>query len=380
MHHGPHNRPSKIRRLAYATVVFLLLMATGEAVARLGFQADLRAWQSPPPQPEEDAPLMRGNPYLLWELAPGVRDQRGFPIRINSLGLRGPELAVPKPPGRRRLVTVGDSSVFGDGVADGQVFGEITARTLGPEVDLVNAAVPGYSTFQCLNLLRMRVMDLQPDLLVIANLWSDNNFDSFVDRDLLSAYAAWDQSPVAKLRRLLSASALFRLADWRLRVAGRAQRLHKVGFTLGSEIKLGPRRVAIQDYARNLDTMVDLARSHGAEVLFMVLANREDLKRGRHPPAAWEPYRQVMRDTARRRGAQIIEVPRLFLSSGRSADELFVDEMHPSALGHRIIARELTDLLRLAAWPQGGTVSIRELGGEIPRYRDPAIAPRADPN
>jgi hypothetical protein len=54
-------------------------------------------------------------------LQPGWRGQqriedRWVPIAIDSLGLRGPELAA-KRPGERRLLVVGDSFVFGQGVA-----------------------------------------------------------------------------------------------------------------------------------------------------------------------------------------------------------------------------------------------------------------------
>ena len=368
------------RRLFFSAALGLGALLLGEGLARTVFDADQAAWLAPPLPPEEDAPFMPGNPYLLWEFAPGTRLQRGHRVHINRLGLRGPEVEVPKPDGVRRLVSVGDSSVFGDGVGDDQVFGVVATAALGPAVEHVNAAVPGYSTWQSLNLLRLRVLALEPDLLVVANLWSDNNFDAFVDRDLLTAYAAWEEGPVAKTRRLLARSALFRVADWRLRVSRRAAAVREVGFMLGTGHKLGPRRVAIQDYADNLDTLCTLAAGAGAEVVFMVLANREDMSTAppdrdlTGPPAAWEPYRQVMRDTARRRGAPLIEVPALFRASGLPADALFVDQMHPSAVGHKLIARELVLLLSQAGWAGGGRVMGPGEGGPVPRYEDPNLA------
>lgn len=364
-----------VSKLLWSLPVSAVLLVTAELTARLVFAEELRAWSAPAPAAEEGAPLMTGSPYLLWEMAPGVRQQRGHDVHINSLGLRGPEIEQPKPAGRRRLVTVGDSSVFGDGVGDDEVFGVLAAADLGPEVDHVNAALPGYSTYQSINLLRMRVLELQPDLLVIGSLWSDNNFDAFVDRDLLSAYAAWEQGGTARLRRGLAHSAIFRTLDWKLRVAERAAHVRQVGFMLGSEAKVGRRRVAIQDYADNLEIMVDLALRQGAEVLFVVLANVEDLDREPSATSAWEPYRQVMRDTARRHGAQVIEVPSLFAASALSADTLFVDQMHPSATGHRLIARELLAVLRQADWVAGQRVMSSGLGGPVPRYEDPALVP-----
>ncbi|MCK6504636.1 SGNH/GDSL hydrolase family protein [Myxococcota bacterium] len=367
------------RRLAFSAALVVAALLAGEVLSRALFADALQAWRAPPPPPAEDAPFMHGNPYLLWEFAPGLRSQRGHLVHINRLGLRGPEVQVPKPPGIRRLVSVGDSSVFGDGVGDDEVFGVQVAARLGPGVEHVNAAVPGYSTFQSINLLRMRVLALEPDLLVIASLWSDNNFDAFVDRELLTAYAAWQEGSVAKARRALDHSALFGVLDWHLRVSRRATAVRKVGFMLGSGQKAGPRRVAIQDYADNLETLCALAVGAGAEVIFLVLANREDLA----PvpvgaPAsgpAWEPYRQVMRDAAARHGAPVVEVPALFRNSGLSAEALFVDEMHPSAAGHRIIARELATLLTQRGWPDGGRVMGPGATGPVPRYVDPNLSP-----
>lgn len=369
--------PPPRRRLLYAAALLLTALLLGEGLCRALFADELRAWRSPPPPPQEDAPWMAGNPYLLWEFAPGLRQQRGHPVHINQLGLRGPEVAATRPAGVRRLVSVGDSSVFGDGVGDDEVFGVQAAARLGPGVEHVNAAVPGYSTWQSINLLRMRVLALQPDLLVIASLWSDNNFDAFVDRDLLSAYAAWQQGPVARARGILRHSAIFGALDWHLRVSRRAEQVRKVGFMLGTGTPIGPRRVAIQDYADNLETLSAMAEGAGAEVIFMVLANREDLPTpAANPPAsgpAWEPYRRVMREAAARRGAPVIEVPALFRASGLPAQALFIDEMHPSATGHKLIARELAALLEQAGWPAGGRVMGPGQGGPVPRYEDPNL-------
>jgi len=372
-----HRRPPRqlcwplraLAGLALATGLWLV----AEALVPRFFPAQLQAWQAPPPTDQPGAPYMPGNPYLLWELAPGVREERGLEVHINHLGLRGPEPVQPKPPGTRRLLVTGDSSVYGDGVPDGATFTEVAAARLGPPVDAVNAGIPGYATWQTLNLLRMRGLALQPDLVVVANLWSDNNFDSFVDRDLITAYAAYREGPVASLRGLLAHSEVYRLLDWELRVRRRAEAVHKVGWMLGRPEKVGARRVSIQDYAHNLQALVDLARVHGAEVLFVELANDEDLAGPPSQHAAWLPYRRVMEDTARRVGAPLLDVPARFRDSGLDAPALFLDHMHPTVLGHQIIGEALAELLVKAGWPAGEALHRRGTGGAVPRYEDPNL-------
>ena len=157
-------------------IVFSTLVATGawllaEAGATTLYGAELRAWESPPPSPQKGLSVMQGNPYLLYEYPPGEHYERGVTVRINSMAMRGPEPEIPKPAGVRRFITTGDSSVFGFGVAEDAVFSSVAAKTLGDEVEAVIGAVPGYSSFQSINLLRMRALATEPDLIVIANIF-----------------------------------------------------------------------------------------------------------------------------------------------------------------------------------------------------------------
>jgi hypothetical protein len=73
----------------------------------------------------------------------------GLPVRINSLGLRGPEVAEPKPRGTTRIVFVGDSVVYGGGrIAEEQLFVrrvELRARSVGLSVEAINLSAPAWS-------------------------------------------------------------------------------------------------------------------------------------------------------------------------------------------------------------------------------------------
>lgn len=363
-----------VKKLGLSVAVSLGLWLMLEAAATTFFAAELQAYEAPPRSPQQGAPNMLGNPYLLWEIAPGVREEQGVTITINSRGLRGPEPVVPKPDGVRRFVTTGDSSVFGFGVEDDQVFSAVAADRLGDGVEAINAAIPGYSSFQSINLLRMRVLDLDPDLFVIGNIWSDNNFDSFVDKQLLTHYRAYEEGPIARLRRAFAASAVFRVLDWRLRVERTATEIQKVGWMLGRDYQVGERRVEIDDYAHNLQTLVDMARGAGAEVVFLMLANEEDVPAPQGGPgSAWDPYRDVMREAAARNGAPLLEIPPVFQASGKTDESLFLDQMHPTATGHRLMGEALADLLEEKGWPQGGSVMGKGAGGPVPDYVDPYV-------
>lgn len=365
--------PSPTKKALAGLAVSLGLFGALEAVARTVFADQLVAAEAPPPPPMDGAPTLRGNPYLLWEQAPGLRVEHGIPAHINRLGLRGPEPEVPKPPGVRRLLATGDSSVYGFRVHDDEVFITVAARLLGGEETQIegwNAAIPGYSTYQTLNMLEMRALALEPDVLVVANLWSDNNFDSFVDRELLDAYSTFEDTGTARLQRALRASAFYRLLHYRINVLqGSAAQARKVGWTVGDGTQIGRRRVEVNDYAANLERLVQLARARDAQIVFVVLANEDDLKGPRTEPAAWTLYRQVMQDTAARHGAPVVDVPTLFYKSGLGRGELFIDEMHPTATGHRLIAEALAEVL--GPWAESGATLLEpDPGAAPPTYQD----------
>jgi lysophospholipase L1-like esterase len=128
---------------------------------------------------------------LGWSLEPGARGRyvgpRPFPIEfdsaieINSLGLRGPELA-PRQPGELRVLFLGDSVVAGFEVAQSETFTALLEaelrRRLPQPLTVVNAGVRGYGTDQSLLWYRERGLALAPDLVVL--VFSANDFDDNV--------------------------------------------------------------------------------------------------------------------------------------------------------------------------------------------------------
>lgn len=365
------------KRLFFSACVSIGVWLGLEGLVTALYAPEIQAWSSPPPSPRKGVSVMQGHPYLIYEYLPGVHKDGGVTLTINSLGLRGPEITRPKPTGVRRFITTGDSSVFGFGVEDDEVFSSVAANSLGAPVEAVVGATPGYSTYQTLNLLRLRGLSTEPDLFVIGNLWSDNNFDAFVDKDTIATLSGYEQSATGAVVRMLTRSAIFRVADWKLRVRPQLEKVRVVDWQQSSEDRgqIGLRRVAINDYAANLDQLVQIAKSVDADVVFLLLSNNEDLSDGHNDnaPKAWTPYRDVMRDTAERYGAPVIDVPALFQESGLSKSELFLDKMHPTARGHHIIGDALASLLRERGWPEGASLWGGGSGAPLPEYVDPFL-------
>jgi len=132
--------------------------------------------------PTQPTGLPRGIPMTphgrrAWALPPGVEMvETNVRVRVNQLALRGPELG-PKSSDELRLMTLGDSSVFGFGVEEEDVFGAVAAQALseawGKSVREINGGTPGYTSIQALHTLQDVGGVVQPDLVVIASIWSD---------------------------------------------------------------------------------------------------------------------------------------------------------------------------------------------------------------
>ena len=362
-------RPLTQRRLTFGllSTVGALLMA--EAAVSLLDRRTLLAWEAPVPVTHTGAPYLPGNPYLLWEMVPGDRIEMGAEVHVNSLGFRGPETTQNKPAGKRRILVLGDSTVYGHGVSNNEVFPQQLSQQIGDDIEVINMGAPGYSTAQSINLMNMRGWSLSPDLVIIANLWSDNNFDSFVDKTIISNRIDADSKWVSTASIWLQKSALYRWLDWHLRLAPRAKEVKTVGWMLGRTPTGGYRRVSVNDYAANLQSLVDKARYFDSEVLFLSFANSVDLGAETEGAIAWPLYREVMAAVAKKNGAPLVSVQPIYESSGMSWQELFIDEMHPSAAAHRLIAQALTSAIN--PWIEHGTFGLSPSSEPIAAWDDP---------
>jgi len=119
-------------------------------------------------------PVVQADPVYGWSFAPNSHtrsvdtDRRlDYRVEINSWGWRDPERPRAKQPGRKRVLILGDSMVFGTGVQYGERFGDVLERALGDDVEVVNAAVGGWGTDQQYLYLRREGFRLDPDVVIL---------------------------------------------------------------------------------------------------------------------------------------------------------------------------------------------------------------------
>jgi lysophospholipase L1-like esterase len=156
--------------LVVATAIFLV---TGEGLTRAFSLVDrlngyTRLLFAPGPSAE-----------LPFRLRAGVTTTFfGVPVRVNAQGLRGPEVATEPAPGTLRVLCVGDSVMFGQGVAEEETLPAMLALRLaarGRPVEALNAGVQGYDTVAEAAYVAGPGLALRPGAIVVG--MSLNDYD-----------------------------------------------------------------------------------------------------------------------------------------------------------------------------------------------------------
>ena len=116
--------------------------------------------------------------------APGSTHGR---IHYNSLGFRGPELAMPKPAGTIRIAYLGNSTTLdayaGDAESWPAVATDVVRRAVGEcGVDYLNAGVAGFATDRMLQYYAGRVRQTAPDVVVVLPRDINLDLDTYVVR------------------------------------------------------------------------------------------------------------------------------------------------------------------------------------------------------
>jgi lysophospholipase L1-like esterase len=346
--------PTKLRkRLGLTLGASLFAAATCELAARVVFPA--------PPNPTRQPQIQyRVDPEIRYTPLPNQRGwiDDGF-VTTNSLGFRGPETTLPKPPHRFRIVAVGDSVTFGFGVNDRETFCAQTEALLrermpGVDLDVVNIAVPGFDTRQEVVLLRRTVSQLEPNL-VLVGLYSNDIPDALEDGTggtTVAAPRAGTNQPLQMNAAPTSWWDIHLRKSRAVYTIGRALRrfAHKgewgmSRFTMELDILEGRDTPQLDEawgrVSRQFDELHSLAAVHGFAVGVVVLPPREQVS-GLYPHAR---YQDRVRPMAESEGFFVIDpLPALTASPVRK-DRLFVayDRNHPSGEGHRLIAQAIVD-------------------------------------
>jgi lysophospholipase L1-like esterase len=357
-------RPSAARRalrcaglLVYAAALLLSV----EAAAQVAYRVSYGFWlfRGPGFPGYYNHRLFRKHPWLVGVPAPSARGSHlGITVSHNSLGFRGPEIALAKAPGTVRVVTLGGSTTYGAEVSDDATWPYLLGVELGRPWQVVNLGVPGYTTVEHLIQTAFWLTDLRPDVAVYYEGWNDlrnthvrglrpdySDFHGRSQFDNLALFTLkrWNKLASLHFARVLVAKTLLREPDGEVRVRGTPEAL-----TAAVDAR------ALDLYVRNLRGIAALNRALGIETVFVPqILNDAALTsdrpydwvpfvRRRDLPAVLAAYNAALERVARETGAGFVAPAR---HAAFGADD-FVDIGHFSPSGSRKFADVLARYLR----------------------------------
>jgi len=185
----PEQRESRSRELRTG-----LALGCGSTFLTLAvLELALRLFRPVPPLPGDlflaTSPLDEGR-SARRSLLPGwtgrhTTPEFDVPVRINRRGLRDDEVAIPAPAGTLRILGLGDSFLFGQGVRQEETLDaaleKALSRRFGCRVEFINAGVPSFGTADQLDWLKAEGWSYKPDAVLL--LFFDNDPQDSIVRE-----------------------------------------------------------------------------------------------------------------------------------------------------------------------------------------------------
>ena len=201
--------------------------------------------------------LREPDPELFWK--PVAR------APYNAQRFKAPLMATPKPSGVFRILCYGDSNT--DGPKQGgwpELLQEVLNRQPAPDgrrYEVVNAGVAGYSSHQGLLRFQREVKTYQPDLVIVSFGWNDvaqavGHSDHEFQPSRLQVH----------ILRVLFKSRLYLVLLENISLSSAAVIDH-------SQPEIA--RVPLPRYIDNMESFAELAKRHGASILFLTRPHRE---------------------------------------------------------------------------------------------------------
>lgn len=328
------------RRISFTALMCVLGLAALEGMARLLPRTATLDRGSVVREITGDMSFVSDGDVPGWDIDPIGREQWETTYTTNRWHMRGPDHPEVKAAGVKRVIFVGDSSVFGVLLDWPDTFSARFERlresaTPGVDWQVANCACPGHTTEQSRRKLERDCLAFEPDYVVIANQFSDATFERTSDLERFGL------AREVGLTRVAERAAAYRLVrnTW-LRARGPESLVPHVIPQMGTVQHGKVRRVPVVDYDANLRRMIASVRQAGAVPVLLLLASQEDLEVGAYMPSA--EYREAMRRIAAEEGVILADASVRFAALP-PLDGLFMDKVHPGKVGASLLALLLNE-------------------------------------
>jgi len=304
-------------------------------------------------------------PDLPYRLRPGVTVHiRNFTVHVNRLGLRGPETTAISPSGRRRVLVLGDSVVYGEGLEEPDTFAVLLEGELngvgGAPFEVLNGAAPGYNTEAELAFLREVGLDLFPHALILGVSLND-----FGPAPGLTPFGFLTNDPGARSRVpwLSNHSEFYMLARWLITYARgglwyqqaarrtpppatpfeeRWPAMDRAIAVMHKRFYVAPSGPGWERVRRALQGLRDLARARGLDLAVVIFPEKDQVEL---PSPSLDPQRHWLA-LCEEFGLRCLDLlPPFAAAAAAQPGPFFQDTQHPNAAGMRIAAHAVASFL-----------------------------------
>jgi lysophospholipase L1-like esterase len=329
-----------VKKAAFGLIAFVvpsvLLVFTAEFAVRWGATGGpMAALASFRPSDRDRATWLTEDPDLGYKLNPAHES-------VSSLGIRHRELG-PKARDDWRIIVVGDSVAWDSDGFVSHIRDRLDADA-SRRFEVVNAAIPGYTTHQERILLERDLLPLRPDVVLLQYCMNDNH--RFLHQ--LDEGGHWIITPEALaippwLPRWVAESYLVKRVHWRLLARSRAERESGDAFPWreSPEFENAWRDETWPAQERLFRAMRDATARSGSRLAIVAVPYEpqlEDQALALDAAYTLKPQ-QKLAEAANRLGLPFLDLHPAFL---RSRDrQLFTDQIHLTDAGHRLAADEI---------------------------------------
>ena len=278
--------------------------------------------------------------YLNHYLTPNYISLDGL-NRHNSLGYRGEEITIPKPKGIFRIAVLGGSSIYTEMVRDfRKSFTVQLQRVLRDKygytnVEVVNAGVGGYTSWESLVNLEFRVLDIDPDLLIIyhgandvharlvsSSLYRGDNF-GLRKQWSLAEIPFWERSV---LFRFIASKLNFVPLHFRYGLYDCVNTHSSHAGVMGYDEKIGGNPLSVLKnnppiyFERNLRNMIAIAKEYNIQILFATWAYSplfEDYASTQHYQLGFKENNEAVRNVTEKHIIQLFDFVKVMPSDKR---------------------------------------------------------------
>lgn len=336
-------------KICLSAISLILFLAVTEGALRLTAHFNKK---------QTDALLSEmGGPHekdylLFWKLRPSEKNG------VNSRGYRGLEKNVKKPDGVYRIIVLGDSCAYGMWVGWKETYSFLLEEKLNHDrsrkYEVINAGVPGYSSYQGKMYFKNRLLEYHPDMIIIGFGFNDlSDAIKFKDSEIplrtssmITADNILNKFMFYRYFKKLVYFARFKLKAPEQRLCAESDAefdkienlpalvdAQEKKLLLYSKLK----RVPPRDFYDNIIEMIRAAESKNIKVALLTLPSLNGSF----------GYARLVRLMAKERDVMLIDLIEEFEKRNANKRGYFIDYNHYNPKGHGLIADILREKLLL---------------------------------